>query len=369
MKSDLLEQLPSLTFFRGRVALYAILKALGVQKGDEVALQAFTCLAVPEAIMATQGQPLYIDVEGAGVNMDPSDLERKISSKTKAVVIQHTYGIPADMTALVSIAEARGIPVVEDCCHTFESAINNKTVGNFGVASFYSYEWGKPLVVGIGGSAIINDPSLLKTVKLNYEIFLDPPGSNAMRLQLQYLAHKILYRPRLYWPIKSIFHLLGAVGAAESNYNPVKEGSIAVDFHLRMALGLRRRLVAKLGSIESVTAHSNKIVSQYDNGITSDAVARVVTPDASKTVYARYPILVKNKQELLRRAKRAGVELAEWYATPVHPLKPNEWSSIHYEEGCCPNAEMRCAEIVTLPTHPAVTVRDASRVVHFLNQR
>jgi len=67
------------SFFRGRVALYALLKALGIKQSDHIATQAFTCIAVPEAIMAASARPLYIDLELAGFNMDAVDLERKIT--------------------------------------------------------------------------------------------------------------------------------------------------------------------------------------------------------------------------------------------------------------------------------------------------
>ncbi|HIE26284.1 TPA: hypothetical protein EYP66_03250, partial [Candidatus Poribacteria bacterium] len=86
-----------LTFFRGRVALYAILKALNIGPGDEVATQAFTCVAVPEGIMASGARPVWVDIEVDGYNMDAEDLRRKLTLRTRAIIVQHTYGIPADM--------------------------------------------------------------------------------------------------------------------------------------------------------------------------------------------------------------------------------------------------------------------------------
>ena len=82
--------LADLVYFRGRVALYALLKALDVGPGDEVATQAFTCVAVPEAIMATGASPIYVDLEPTGFNMDVGDLQHKITSRTRAIIVQHT---------------------------------------------------------------------------------------------------------------------------------------------------------------------------------------------------------------------------------------------------------------------------------------
>ena len=150
-------ELGELLYFRGRVALHAILNGLGIGSGDEVALQAFTCVAVPEGIMATGARPVWIDIESDGYNMAPESLESRITPRTSAIVVQHTYGIPADLERILSIAERHQIPVIEDCCHTLASTYHGKPVGSFGVASFYSFEWGKPLVAGIGGAAVVND--------------------------------------------------------------------------------------------------------------------------------------------------------------------------------------------------------------------
>ncbi len=358
-----------LTFFRGRVALYAILKGLGIGAGDEVAAQAFTCVAVPEGIMATGAQPVWVDIEADGFNMDAADLRRKLTSRTRAIIVQHTYGIPADMELLLQVANEAGLPVIEDCCHTLASTYKGKTVGSFGVASFYSFEWGKPIVTGIGGSAVVNDPELRQRVREAYENYQAPGITRLVRIQLQYYAFGLLYRPSLYWPVRALFHRLGSLGMAESNYNPVGEGNIAQDFNLRMAVPLQRRLARNLAKLDAQTRHSRWVASEYQARIQSSAaIIHPIPPKDSDTVFARYPLRARDKAGLLAVARKANVELSEWYATPVHPLAGQELRLVHYEPGSCPNAETRCAEIVALPTHPAVTKRDIDRAVKFLNE-
>jgi len=363
-----LTSLTELAFFRGRVALFAILKALDIGKGDGVATQSFTCIAVPEAIMAAGACPVYIDLESTGFNMNADDLERKLTSRTRAVVVQHTYGIPADMNRIVQIAQRTRLPIIEDCCHTLASTYGNKTVGTFGVASFYSFEWGKPIVVGIGGSAVVNDPVLQGKVRAQYANYKLPASANQFRLQLQYLAHRLLYRPSLYWPVRSLYHLLGSVGAAESNYNPIRDGDTARDFSLRMSEPLQERLARKLDDLDAQTRHSCWVTSEYQSRIKSTVVSHPVLSKDSNTVFARYPLIAQHKATLLMKARRANVELAEWYATPIHPISEKDWPLIYYEAGSCPNAELRCEQVVTLPTHPAVKQRDIDRAVRFLNQ-
>ena len=155
-----LESLSELTYLRGRVALYALLKGLGIGKEDQIAIQAFTCIAVPQGIMATGAIPLYVDIEDKGFNMCPEDLERKITPQTKAFIVQHTYGIPAKMTELIRISEAHKIPIIEDCCHTVDSRYQGQKVGSFGIGSFYSFGWAKPIPIGVGGSAVANNEQL-----------------------------------------------------------------------------------------------------------------------------------------------------------------------------------------------------------------
>lgn len=359
--------LGELTYYRGRVALRALLKALGIGPGDEVALQAFTCVAVPEGIMAAGARPLYIDIESDGLNMDAADLQRKLTPQTKAIVVQHTFGIPAEMDALMPVASRAGIPVIEDCCHTLESSYRGRAAGTFGLGAFYSFEWGKPVVVGIGGAARLNDEALAARVRSEYSAYLEPPRWKVARLQVQYAAHCILYRPSLFWPVRTLYHRLGSLGAAESNYNPIQAGRIAGDFSWRMAAPLQSRLRRKLGRLAELTRHSREVAAQYQNGLRSPSVRLPTIPGGCDWVPCRFPLRAVDKPSLLRKARAANVELAEWYATPIHPLKREEWPLIHYQPGSCLAAEQRCVEIVTLPTHPTVSRADVRRAVNFIN--
>jgi dTDP-4-amino-4,6-dideoxygalactose transaminase len=120
-------------FQRGRIALYAILKALGIGSGDEVIIQAFTCVAVPCPVLATGARPVYADIDGT-LNLDPSSVEARLTPRTKAIVVQHTFGIPANMDRLLRTANECGIYLIEDCCHT--------------VASSYRVRWSATLAMG-----------------------------------------------------------------------------------------------------------------------------------------------------------------------------------------------------------------------------
>ena len=357
-----------LSFYRGRVALSAILKALDIGGGDHVAIQAFTCLAVPEGVLATGAKPRYVDIESDGYNMDPNDLMAKITSQTRVIVVQHTFGIPARMDRIMEIAERAGLPVIEDCCHTLKSTYHGRLLGTYGVASFYSYEWGKPIVVGLGGSALVNDDSLRQRVDEAYPEYRNPSMLRRLKLELQYRAFGLLYWPRLFWPVRTMFHTLSKLGAAEGNFNPVTaEGEVAEDFSLRMAPHLRRRLLRKLRQVDEHARHSQLLTAQYRSQIATPTVRHPEPSPGSETVYARYPLRVQDKPGMLVRARQRNVEMAEWYRTPVHPVSPEQLHLVDYEPGSCPNAETRASEIVSLPTHGRVGQRYLNRIVDFLN--
>lgn len=356
----------SYLYYRGRVALYAILQGLGVGKGDDVVVQAFTCLAVPEAIMALGARPVYVDIEPNGFNMDAGDLESKITPQTRAVIVQHTFGVPADMERIKYVVDKADVPIIEDCCHTFVSMYKGKIVGSFGVGSFYSFEWGKPVVAGIGGRAIINESNLNKKIQSQYKDYRLPSTVKLLRIQLQYFGFKLLYRPSLYWPVRNMFHMLGSIGAAESNYNPVQENQVAEDFCLKMPEPLQRRMARKLSNLDVLTRHSCWVSKQYQSRIESNVVAHPEIPGDCKTVFARYPLLANDKDTLLEQARKAKVELADWYSTPIHPLTGKDLKLVRYEAGSCPNAEKRCRQVVTLPTYMGVKEKDVERIVHFL---
>lgn len=355
----------NLCFFRGRVGLYALLKGLGIGVGDHVAMQAFTCIAVPEAVMATGASPLYIDIEDDGFNMSADDLASKVTPQTRAIVVQHTFGIPADIDGILRIANHYSIPIIEDCCHTLASRYKGKDVGSFGFGSFYSYEWGKPLVAGVGGSIRVNDKKLAEIIKADYANYNLPDIATQIKIELQYHAFSLLYRPSWYWPVRSAFHWLGDIGLLKGNYNPVDE--IADDFSRRMSPGVEKRLILKIKNLERQTQHIQWVSKQYREQIYSDAISHPVLKSGNDAIFARYPLLSSNKPDVLSMARKANVELAEWYATPIHPLMGKDLEKVHYRIGSCPNAEKRCAEVVSLPTHQMVSQRDIDETLNFLN--
>ncbi|MEP6872651.1 MAG: DegT/DnrJ/EryC1/StrS family aminotransferase, partial [Anaerolineaceae bacterium] len=281
--------LSRLTYFRGRVALAAILRGIGVRVGDEVLIQGFTCTAVPEAVLSLGARPRYVDVEGGGPNMDADDLARKITARSAAVVIQHTFGLPADVTRLLGVAREWGVPLVEDCAHTIASRVDGRTVGSFGAAAFYSYEASKPMFIGIGGSAVCNDAGLADALTLAYGDYAEPSAATQLQLAAMFLAHRVAYRPSAYWMVRALYRRLVVAGILRGNYNRVAdETGPALDFGRRMGRTQAALLLRALKRLDAQSLHRRWVADHYRTGIRATGVAHIPVATNADPVFGRY---------------------------------------------------------------------------------
>lgn len=143
----------------GTAALHATLKALGIEPGDEVITQSHTFVATVEAIIEARATPVITEINKT-LNMDPTDLEAKITEKTKAIIPVHMLGVPAQMKEITSIAKQHGIPILEDCAQAVGGEYKGKKLGAIGNAGMLSFDFGKALTTGEGGMIITDDESI-----------------------------------------------------------------------------------------------------------------------------------------------------------------------------------------------------------------
>ncbi len=143
----------------GSAALRVALAALGIRRGDEIITQAFTFVATVEAILEAGGVPVIAEVD-ASLNMDPRDLEARITDKTRAVIPVHMLGVPARMDEIMTIASKKNIPVLEDSCQACGSGYRGKKTGTIGAMGTYSFDYVKTLTTGEGGMVVTNDRRL-----------------------------------------------------------------------------------------------------------------------------------------------------------------------------------------------------------------
>jgi len=356
------------SFWKGRVALYVILKALGVGTGDEVIVPGYTCVMDVNPIKYLGARPVYVDIEPETFNMNVHLLPEKITPNTKAIIAQHTYGYPCDMQAIMEIANRKGIPVIEDCCLALGSTYKGKLVGTFGVAAYFSMQWNKPYTTGLGGMAITNDTELAEKIRLLCEKELRLPSRvEVLMLAAQLAAYRMFIYPKTTALAQAAFRYLakkavviGSSGACEF------EPKMAPDFFKAMSTMQARSGLRQLNKIEQNIAHRKKMAQLYDQLLaekgwpTQQYDASIIHP-----VMVRYPVRIAEKEKALAEAAKAGIELGSWFECPLHPIE-TPLEAYNYEIGMCPEAEKASREVVNLPLHPRASERTAKRTVEFI---
>jgi len=360
----------SFSFWKARVALYAILKTLGVRQGDEVILPGYTCVMDVNPIKYLGAKPIYVDIEPKTFNMDVSQLEDKITSKTKVIIAQHTYGYPCDMDSILEIAKRKDIPVIEDCCLSLGSKYKGKTVGTFGKAAYFSFQWNKPFTTGLGGMAITNDSELAeKLKKLCNESICKPSKKEVLMLAAQLAIYRIFIYPRTTALAQSIFRYLTKKGLVIGSSSKIEyEPSMADDFFKGMSSVQARSGVRQLKKLQKNIEHRKRIAELYDELLAKKGwQGRVFDKGVIDPVMVRYPVRIKEKDKALEEAAGAGIELGSWFECPLHPIE-TPLEAYDYQVGMCPEAEKASREVVNLPVHPRVSERTVHKTVDFITR-
>ena len=155
----------AIAFNSGTSTLHACLAALGVGYEDEVIIPAQTVIMCTFAALAQNAKPVYADINPNTLNIDPLDVENKITNKTKAIIAVHMHGLPADMKKIIKISKKYNIPVIEDSAQCVLGKIDNKLVGSFGQLTSYSFETKKHLSGFEGGMVTTNNAKLAEKVR------------------------------------------------------------------------------------------------------------------------------------------------------------------------------------------------------------
>lgn len=150
------------TVSNGTVAIHLALEALGIGPGDEVIVPTLTYIASVNTILQTGATPVFVDSLESTWQIDPEDVKRKISSKTKAVMAVHLYGLPCDMDPLVSICDEHQIYLIEDCAEAFGSRYKGQHAGTFGDIATFSFFGNKTITTGEGGMVVAKNKDILE---------------------------------------------------------------------------------------------------------------------------------------------------------------------------------------------------------------
>lgn len=301
----------------GTAALHVALLAHGVGSGDEVITSPFSFIATANSILYTGAKPVFVDIEEDTFNIDAEKIEEKITKKTKAILPVHLYGHPAEMDAIMELAEDYNLAVIEDACQAHGAEFNKKKVGSFGTGCFSFYPT-KNMTTSEGGMITTDSREIAEKAEM-----IRAHGSR------QRYVHEVL------------------------------------GFNLRMtdiaaAIGL-----CQLKKLPDFNRKRNDNAHLLSEAIKNRKIIKPKVREDCVHVFHQYTIRVENRDEVLKVLEREGVGSGVYYPTPIH--KQPIYQKIGYRE-TIPNAEKISHEVVSLPIHPAVSEEDIGFIASVLNR-
>lgn len=149
----------------GTAGLHLCIKALGIGEGDEVIVPSFTFIAAANAIRYEHAQPVFGDIDAESLNMSPTAIEQAITPKTRAILVVHTFGRPADMAAIMDIASRHHLLVIEDACEAIGATYQGHQAGSFGDVAVFAFYPNKQITTGEGGMVVTRRPELAERIR------------------------------------------------------------------------------------------------------------------------------------------------------------------------------------------------------------
>jgi perosamine synthetase len=352
-------------YWKGRVALYAILKAMGVKENDEVIIPAFTCVVVPNAILYLGAKPVYVDISAEDYNTDINKLKEAITPKTKVIICQNTFGLSSNVDEIIKLAEKHNLFTIEDCTHGFGGFYNGKPNGSYCDAAFYSTQWNKPYSTGIGGFLVVNNNKLIDNVKILEGEKIKPTFIDNLILALLILFRQYFVNRYTYWAFVGLYRFLsnhnliiGSTQGDELSVVKMPDKYFKGMSYVQTSIGLR-----KLGKLEKVNSFRQKNAEDYTYFLKDKKKTFVDKKFFNNHLFLKYPLLVKDRKLFFELAEKEKVILGDWFKTPLYPVKENfelwGFDSCHY-----PCSTDIAGKIVNLPTD----IKNNSKVLRFIEK-
>ena len=301
----------------GASAIQIALGAAGIGEGDEVITTPFTFIATTSSVSLTGAKFVFADIDPHTYNIDPKDIERKITKKTKAILPVHLYGYPADMNAIMNLAREHDLKVVEDCAQAHLASVDDVKVGGIGDAGAFSFYPSKNLgACGDAGAITTNDDEIADRCR-------------------------------------SLRH---SGRAKDKAYEYDLEGST-----LRMDEVQAAILRVKMKHLQDWTDARQKVASWYNEALQGLPVVTPPTPPAgwSQSYYV-YTLRVENRDALQAYLKEHGIGCAVYYPVPLY--KQPAYKHLGLNAADFPHAEKAAQEVLSIPMFPELTEQQVARV-------
>ncbi len=294
-------------FNSGTSALHVALRLLDIGPGDEIITTPFTFVATSWAISYTGAKPVYVDIDDATCNLDPAQVERAITPRTKAIMPVHLYGQACDLEPLAAIAQRRGLALVEDAAQAHGATYRGRPVGSYGVATGFSFYPGKNLgACGEAGALVVADNALAERARA-----LREHGSRQ-----RYYHDEIGYN----------YRMEGIQGAV---------------------------LGVKLRHLAAWTATRRRIARKYAELLRDTPLKLQSELPGSEGVWHLFVVRHPRRDELKAFLEQQGIGVALHYPVPLHLQKC--YADLGYKAGDLPVAEAAARECLSLPIYPELT--------------
>jgi perosamine synthetase len=311
----------------GTAGLHLAMLACGIGAGDEVITTPFSFVASANCILYVGAKPVFVDIDPLTYNIDPLKIEAKITKKTKAILVVHIFGQPADMKPIMAIAKKYNLRIIEDACESIEAKYHDKNAGTFGQAGVFAFYPNKQMTTGEGGMIVTDNKKI-------YEI-CDSLRNQGRDKNDQWLNHKYLgYNYRL----DEMSAALGVTQLAK------------IDFMIK-----KRRQIA---------GWYNKILESKNNVIQAP-----LTAEGNTHTWFVYVIKLKNKKInrnlLIKNLKKIGINTKP-YLPSIH-LFDFYKKRFGYKKGNFPVAEEMSAYSLALPIYIGLTFKDCEYIINRLS--
>ena len=308
----------------GTAAIHTALYAAGIKEGDEIITTPFTFVASANPIVMVGAKVIFADIKEDTFNIDPEDILKKITPKTKAIIVVNLYGQPADYSKIKSIAKEHDLVIIEDACQSVGAKINNQMSGSLGNVATFSLYATKNIVCGEGGILTTNDENIYALAK-RFRHHGQDKKSRYEYLDLGY------------------------------NYR-------LTDIHAAIAIEQLKKLN---GFTEKRIRNAHLLIDGLYN---VNGLIVPVIKNNTKHVFHQFTIKVnaQKRESIISHLKSKGIGCGIYYPLPLH-LHPH-FLKLGYQKGDFPIAERICNEVISLPVHPGLSVEEINYIIKTLRE-
>ncbi|GIW65209.1 MAG: hypothetical protein KatS3mg093_188 [Candidatus Parcubacteria bacterium] len=350
-----------LFFSSARGALYFLLSQIKTKSEEHVITQAFSCLVVPLAIKSAGYKPIYVDIDDS-FNLSIQDLKNKLTSQTKAIIIQNTFGLPANISEIIKIAKENNLLVIENLTHSLGAKYEKKYLGNFGDVSLLSFNRNKVISSIIGGALIIKNQEIKEKLKQSYLKLSEIDESE---------IKKILFTGKIFYLAKQNYNIIMKIFLKflrKKNYTlemvSLKEkfGQKPENYLFKFPKILFPLLKNQIEKLEKFNEHRKKIAQIYiDSGLKNFQIN-----EQSDPIFLRFPIFLNEPEKLLEKFKKQNIYLGDWYRCVLAPCPKTTLEKFDYQITSCPKAESVTKKIINLPTFVEIDENQALEIINLL---